>query len=208
MLSEGPAPTEADLRRSAEQRHSPPENAGRAEPERLRRVGSRRSRWQSLRRLLRTHSRGIHQPGYREIRHLLLADLIADIPQALSGHLWHVAHPRRLGDRARHHRQQEAGVEWNFMRQLGLKGLPGPKTRSWNPANEATEEDLVERRFLASAPNELWLTDVTEHPTLRARSIAASSSTSSHARRWAGPSTGAASRCSSTTRSRWRRVLG
>jgi putative transposase len=51
------------------------------------------------------------------------------------------------------------------MRQLGLRGLPGPKKRSWNPANAATEEDLVERKFSASAPNELWLTDITEHPT-------------------------------------------
>jgi len=54
---------------------------------------------------------------------------------------------------------------WKIMRQLGLRGLPGPKKRSWNPANAATEEDLVERNFRASAPNELWLTDITEHPT-------------------------------------------
>ena len=38
------------------------------------------------------------------------------------------------------------------MRQLGLRGLPGPKKRPWNPANEATEEDLVERKFAAVAP--------------------------------------------------------
>jgi transposase InsO family protein len=54
---------------------------------------------------------------------------------------------------------------WKIMRQLGLRGLPGPKKRSWNTANEATEDDLVERRFQAGAPNELWLTDITEHPT-------------------------------------------
>jgi putative transposase len=54
---------------------------------------------------------------------------------------------------------------WKIMRQLGLQGLPGPKKRSWNKVNEATEKDLVDRDFSASAPNELWLTDITEHPT-------------------------------------------
>ena len=36
-----------------------------------------------------------------------------------------------------------------------------PKKRSWNPANEVTEGDLVERRFVASCPEELWLTYLT-----------------------------------------------
>jgi transposase InsO family protein len=104
-----------------------------------------------------------HQIGSREIRHLLLADLITDI------------HTRSRGTygmlRIRAALEIEQGIVvnkklvWKIMRQLGLKGLPGPKKRSWNPANEATEEDLVERRFTASGPNELWLTDITEHPT-------------------------------------------
>ena len=104
-----------------------------------------------------------HQPGFREIRHLLLADLITDI------------HTRSRGTygmlRIRAALEIEQGIivnkklVWKIMRQLGLKGLPGPKKRSWNPANEATEEDLVERRFRARGPNELWLTDITEHPT-------------------------------------------
>ena len=91
-----------------------------------------------------------HQPGYREIRHLLLADLIADI------------HTRSRGTygmlRIRAALEIEQGIivnkklVWKIMRQLGLKGLPGPKKRSWNPANEATEEDLVERKFTARRP--------------------------------------------------------
>jgi putative transposase len=104
-----------------------------------------------------------HQPGYREIRHLLLADLIADI------------HTRSRGTygmlRIRAALEIEQGIIVNtklvykIMRQLGLRGLPGPKKRSWNKANEATEEDLVKRKFGAKGPNELWLTDITEHPT-------------------------------------------
>ena len=34
-----------------------------------------------------------------------------------------------------------------------------------NLKNARTCEDLVQRRFTATAPNELWLTDITEHPT-------------------------------------------
>jgi transposase InsO family protein len=34
-----------------------------------------------------------------------------------------------------------------------------------NLKNIATCEDLVQRNFTADAPNELWLTDITEHPT-------------------------------------------
>jgi transposase InsO family protein len=52
-----------------------------------------------------------------------------------------------------------------IMRQLGLKGLPGPKKGYRNLKNALTCEDLVQRQFKASAPNEPWLTDITEHPT-------------------------------------------
>ena len=51
-----------------------------------------------------------------------------------------------LGDRRGHHRQQESGLE-DQCASWAFGGLPGPKKRPWNPANEATEEDLVERRF-------------------------------------------------------------
>ncbi|MEY2419951.1 MAG: putative transposase [Acidimicrobiaceae bacterium] len=54
---------------------------------------------------------------------------------------------------------------WKIMRQLGLKGLPGPRKGVKNLKNASTCEDLVERCFVASAPNQLWLTDITEHPT-------------------------------------------
>lgn len=54
---------------------------------------------------------------------------------------------------------------WKIMRQLGVRGLPGPRKGVKNLKNAPTCEDLVQRRFRASAPNELWLTDITEHPT-------------------------------------------
>ncbi|WP_437773525.1 IS3 family transposase [Arthrobacter sp. KNU40] len=47
---------------------------------------------------------------------------------------------------------------WHLVRVSMKRGLyrkPGPPVR----------DDLVERDFTAAAPNELWLTDITEHPT-------------------------------------------
>jgi putative transposase len=54
---------------------------------------------------------------------------------------------------------------WKIMRQLGIRGLPGPRKGIKNLKNAPTCEDLVKRQFTASAPNQLWLTDITEHPT-------------------------------------------
>jgi transposase InsO family protein len=52
-----------------------------------------------------------------------------------------------------------------IMRELGIQGLPGPKKGYKNLKNARTCEDLVQRQFTAGRPNELWLTDITEHPT-------------------------------------------
>jgi putative transposase len=93
----------------------------------------------------------------------LLADAIADI------------HARSRGTygilRVRAALEIEQGLIVNtklvkrIMRELGLKGLPGPKKGYKNLKNAPTCEDLVQRRFSASVPNELWLTDITEHWT-------------------------------------------
>jgi transposase InsO family protein len=50
------------------------------------------------------------------------------------------------------------------MSEARLKGLPARKQRK-SLANIATAEDLVCRDFTREAPNQLWLTDITEHPT-------------------------------------------
>ena len=51
-----------------------------------------------------------------------------------------------------------------LMRQAGLQGLYRRRHRR-GPTGPATEDDLVGRRFTVDAPNRLWLTDITEHPT-------------------------------------------
>ena len=51
-----------------------------------------------------------------------------------------------------------------LMRQAGLQGLYRRRYRR-GPTGPATEDDLVQRHFTVEAPNRLWLTDITEHPT-------------------------------------------
>src|SRR5438132_5443501 len=51
-----------------------------------------------------------------------------------------------------------------LMRRTGIKGLPG--SRRPRPRHETpTPGDLVNRDFTRAAPNLLWVTDITEHPT-------------------------------------------
>ena len=104
-----------------------------------------------------------HVPSDRQIRRLLLSGLIADIHKRSRGTYG------MLRIRAALLREQNMVVNkkliLSIMRELGIKGLPGPKRRKKNLVNEATEEDLVQRNFTVDRPNVLWLTDITAHPT-------------------------------------------
>ena len=51
-----------------------------------------------------------------------------------------------------------------IMRELGIRACRDQEAQR-NLVNVATEEDLVQRQFPPRGPNELWLTDITEHPT-------------------------------------------
>ncbi len=51
-----------------------------------------------------------------------------------------------------------------LMAEARLQGLPTRKQRR-SLVNVATSPDLVCRNFARDAPNQLWLTDITEHPT-------------------------------------------
>ena len=51
-----------------------------------------------------------------------------------------------------------------LMAEQRLHGLPARKQRK-SLVNVATTEDLVCREFAREAPDQLWLTDITEHPT-------------------------------------------
>lgn len=53
---------------------------------------------------------------------------------------------------------------WLLMSQAGVYGLPGP-TRVKRLRGVVTAEDLVNRKFHRLRPNELWVTDITQHRT-------------------------------------------
>lgn len=53
---------------------------------------------------------------------------------------------------------------WLLMRNAGIHGLPGP-AKARKVKGIPTSDDLVERRFARSRLNELWVSDITEHPT-------------------------------------------
>jgi putative transposase len=51
-----------------------------------------------------------------------------------------------------------------LMKTVALRGVCYRRKRSTRPL-PAPHEDLVRRRFVADAPDRLWCTDITEHPT-------------------------------------------
>jgi putative transposase len=52
-----------------------------------------------------------------------------------------------------------------LMRTAGLVGVSHPRKHRRRSPAPAPHEDLVQRRFVADAPDRLWCTDITEHPT-------------------------------------------
>ena len=53
----------------------------------------------------------------------------------------------------------------DIMRRLGLRGLPTRRLPKGAKVGDHRSLDLVRRDFVRAAPNELWMTDITEHPT-------------------------------------------
>ncbi|WP_433304369.1 IS3 family transposase [Actinoplanes sp. CA-030573] len=118
------------------------------------------------------HALGVSRSGYhdwktrppsaRQIRHAWLTDLIGTIHQA----------SRAVYGAPRVHAELVHGhgvvVGHNtvglLMRRAGLTGLPRPR-RGLRIKRLPTVTDLVRRDFRRDGPNQLWVTDITEHPT-------------------------------------------
>lgn len=101
-------------------------------------------------------------PSERAVRHAWLTDLIRQVHVEFRGVYGYrrvhaeltLGHGIKVGHEA---------VEL-LMRKAGLQGLSGrPKYR--RIPNQPTAGDLVDRNFARGEPDQLWVTDITEHPT-------------------------------------------
>jgi putative transposase len=107
----------------------------------------------------------LHRPlSQRELDSAYLANTIVDVHTASRGSY---GTPRthaelRLGMGVRVGRKRVA----RLLRLVGRAGIGGNthRNRRKQPM-PAPHEDRVQRRFVADAPDRLWCTDVTEHPT-------------------------------------------
>jgi putative transposase len=101
-------------------------------------------------------------PSPRAIRHAFLTDLIRQIHRDSHG----TYGARRIHAELTLGHQLAVGhsaVEM-LMRRAGIAGIGG-RPRFRRIANIATAHDLVERQFARHDPDQLWVTDITEHPT-------------------------------------------
>lgn len=102
-------------------------------------------------------------PSTRTLRHTWLAREIVNVHRASAG----TYGARRVTAELRYglgitvgHNQVEL-----IMRRLGIRGLPTRKLPRGAKTAKARSLDLVRRNFTAAAPDRLWMTDITEHPT-------------------------------------------
>jgi transposase InsO family protein len=103
-------------------------------------------------------------PCSRDLADAYLANTVVDI-HAMSRRSYgapRVHAELRLGMGIRLGRKRVA----RLLRMTGRSGIGGNTHHKRRKRPEpAPHEDLVQRRFVADAPNRLWCTDVTEHPT-------------------------------------------
>jgi putative transposase len=104
-------------------------------------------------------------PSARVIRHAWLTDVIRQVHAALPPDLRQPASPRRAHPGPRYQISVGYHAVELLMRRAGLQGVTGrPKyRRGLRP--EATATDLVQRQFARAGRDQLWVTDITEHPT-------------------------------------------
>jgi transposase InsO family protein/transposase-like protein len=119
-------------------------------------------------RLLRVAPSGFFRwrskpPSDRAIRRAWLTDVIGQIHERSRRTYGHRRIRAELDD-AYGQRVNKKLIQ-AIMRQLGIAGLPARRRAKPNLAHRATTADLVNRDFHRDGPNQLWMTDITEHPT-------------------------------------------
>ncbi len=101
-------------------------------------------------------------PSARAVRHAWLTDVMRQVHAASYG----TYGGRRVHAELTLGRQIRVGYNAValLMRAAGVRGRTG-NPRARHISGLATATDLVDRRFARAAPNQLWVTDITEHPT-------------------------------------------
>lgn len=107
-------------------------------------------------------SRGRPDPP-RTLRRIWLAGEIADIHRISGG----TYGENRVTAELRYGRGIVVGhnTVGDIMSKLGIKGTPRRRLPKGAKLATVTSLDLVRREFKRARPNELWVTDITEHPT-------------------------------------------
>jgi putative transposase len=99
----------------------------------------------------------------RTLRRIWLAGEITDVHRASGGTYGAL----RVGAELRYGRNIIVGhnaIE-SIMRELGLKGVPTRRLPKGARVGNLRSLDLVRRSFARTSPDQLWMTDITEHPT-------------------------------------------
>ncbi|HET8864016.1 MAG TPA: IS3 family transposase [Solirubrobacterales bacterium] len=116
---------------------------------------------------------GVSESGYyawkdrpdppRTLRRIWLAGEIADVHKASGGTYGYM----RVTAELRHGREIVVGhnTVGKIMSELGIKGLPTRRLPKGARMAQVTSLDLVRRVCRRDGPNQLWMTDITEHPT-------------------------------------------
>jgi Integrase core domain/HTH-like domain len=116
---------------------------------------------------------GVSESGYyawkgrpdppRTLRRIWLAGEIADVHKASGGTYGYM----RVTAELRHGREIVVGhnTVGKIMGEPGIKGLPTRRLPKGARMARVTSLDLVRRVFRREGPNQLWMTDITEHPT-------------------------------------------
>jgi putative transposase len=101
-------------------------------------------------------------PSPRTLRRIWLAGEIADVHKASAGTYGAL----RVTAELRHGRGVVVGhnAVSSIMREIGIRGLPTRRLPKGARVGSSSL-DLVRRRFSSEAPDRLWMTDITEHPT-------------------------------------------
>lgn len=119
-------------------------------------------------RLLRVAPSGFFRsrtrpPSAREIRRAWLSDVVIEIWEDSRRTYGARRVQAEVGDA--HGKHVNLKLVRSIMREQRIAGLSARRGYKRSDSNRHTSDDLVDRSFRRDGPNQLWMTDIAEHPT-------------------------------------------